>query len=149
MNQDELDTIADDLVGVFALFHKHVMKIDNFKAETSLSRSHIEVIFLLDDLGPLPMSKIGETLYVSKSYVTSLVDRLSSLGLVERVPSQDDRRVTRIVLTDRGREFLDEHKGELRNSIRARLFKLPVNELEELSVSVKKMRRIIPQISPK
>ena len=42
MNQDELDTIADDLVGVFALFHKHVMKIDNFKAETSLQGPVLE-----------------------------------------------------------------------------------------------------------
>lgn len=149
MNQDELNSIADDLIGVFALFHKHVMKVDSFKAETRLSRSHIEVIFLLDDLGPLPMSKIGEILYVSKSYVTSLVDRLSSLGLVARVPSQHDRRVTRIALTGNGREFLEEHKEELRNSIKSRLFNLPAEELEELSVSLSQMRRIMPHISPK
>lgn len=149
MNQPELNTIADDLIGVFALFHKHVMKIDNFKAETHLSRSYLEVIFLLDDLGPLSMSKIGEILYVSKPYVTSLVDRLSSLGLVERAPSRQDRRVTRIALTDKGRQFLAEHKEELRTSIKSRLFNLPAQELAELSVSLQKMRRIMPQISPK
>jgi len=61
-----------------------------------------------------------------------LVDRLSSLGLVERAPSRQDRRVTRIALTDKGPGIFGLTKRGLRNSIKLRLFNLPAQNWEEL-----------------
>lgn len=51
------------------------------------------------------MSNMADLLTVDASYVTGLVDRLESMGLVARCPSEDDRRVKRLVLTDAGLEL--------------------------------------------
>ncbi len=147
MSVDELDNVADSLIVVFVLFHKYVMRTGSAKAQNELGRYHHEVLFLLDDVGPLPMSKIGEALYVSKPYVTSLVDKLAGIGLVKRMPAETDRRVINIALTDQGNLFLEQHKQVLRRNIKAKLVNLSDPEIEELAVSLLKLRRIMPRIN--
>ena len=140
------DNLADDMVAVFTLFHKHIMQMDSRSIDTCMSRSHFELLFMLNDTGPLPMSKIGERLFISKPYVTALVDKLTTQGLVERHPSSNDRRVTNIILTENGKEHLRDHKKLLRQSIQAKLSVLSEKEIEELSASLNGMRNILPKI---
>lgn len=52
---------------------------------------------------PAPMRAMADAMCCDASYVTVLADRLESLGLVERVPDPDDRRVRRLELTPEGR----------------------------------------------
>jgi DNA-binding MarR family transcriptional regulator len=54
---------------------------------------------------PLPMHQLAGMLGCDNSNVTGLVDRLEARGLVARQPSEDDRRVKHIVLTDAGRDL--------------------------------------------
>src|SRR5713226_4435512 len=42
---------------------------------------------------PVPMSELADTLWCDASNVTGIVDRLEARGLVERRPSDGDRRV--------------------------------------------------------
>jgi len=50
------------------------------------------------------MKDMATNATLSTSGVTALVDRLERQGLVQRNPDPDDRRATRITLTDEGRE---------------------------------------------
>ena len=147
MERKNLDDIADNLITVFALFHKHIMHLDDRGPDFGLSRSHIELLFVLDDLGSLPMSKIGELLYISKPYVTALVDKLDAQGMVKRLPGKNDRRVTNITLTNEGRTYLKEHKKLLRRNIKSRLTTLSDDDRVELSTSLTTMWRILPTIN--
>ncbi len=148
MAQVPSNGVAENLISVFMLFHKHVMRLESFEADTGLSRSHMEVLFLLDDLGAaLPMSKIGEALTISKPYVTSLVDKLARAGLVERRPSAVDRRVINIVSTGPGKEFLLEHKKTLSKRIQANLSNLTSEELAELSGLLGRLKQIMPHLN--
>lgn len=52
---------------------------------------------------PLPMSELAGLLGCDSSNVTGLVDRLEARDLVARQPSDDDRRVKHVVLTEAGR----------------------------------------------
>ena len=52
--------------------------------------------------GPLPMGDLAGRLGCDASNVTGLSDRLSAQGLVERQPSEADRRVKVLVLTPEG-----------------------------------------------
>jgi DNA-binding MarR family transcriptional regulator len=52
--------------------------------------------------GPLPMGDLAGKLGCDASNVTGLTDRLSARGLVERRPSEGDRRVKVLVLTAEG-----------------------------------------------
>lgn len=58
--------------------------------------------------GGLRMTDLAERIVLSKSGLTSLVDRMEEDGLVERRPDPADRRATRIVLTPGGEERFAE-----------------------------------------
>lgn len=51
---------------------------------------------------PVPMGALAEALQCDNSNITGIVDRLEAAGLVERRPSERDRRVKAVVLTERG-----------------------------------------------
>lgn len=51
------------------------------------------------------MKDLAVNATISTSGLTSLVDRLERRGLVQRTPDPDDRRATRIVLTELGQEL--------------------------------------------
>jgi DNA-binding MarR family transcriptional regulator len=55
----------------------------------------------------MPMAKLGERLMVHPTSVTSTVDTLERLHLVERVPHPDDRRVTLARVTAKGRAAIE------------------------------------------
>jgi DNA-binding MarR family transcriptional regulator len=53
---------------------------------------------------PMPMSALANALMCDNSNVTGIVDRLEAQGLVERRPSEHDRRVKTLVVTPKGIE---------------------------------------------
>lgn len=55
--------------------------------------------------GALPSRILAERIGCGQPTLTGVVDRLEQLHLVERVRSQDDRRVVRVTLTDAGRKL--------------------------------------------
>lgn len=50
-------------------------------------------------------TQIAQALSLDSSSITGLLDRMDSKGLLRRVPSSDDRRVTQVMLTHRGKSF--------------------------------------------
>lgn len=57
--------------------------------------------------GRMPMNTLADSIVLSKSGVTRLVDRMTEAGLVERAPCPTDRRITYASLTSEGREVLE------------------------------------------
>ena len=54
------------------------------------------------------MTDLARAVVLSKSGLTALVDRMEADGLLERRPDPEDRRATRVVLTDAGRSRFRE-----------------------------------------
>lgn len=74
---------------------------------TGLSLSWYDVLVQLHEAGEsVRMGDLAESLLISASAATRLVDRMEKQGLVERVPCPTDRRVTFVALTDSGLERL-------------------------------------------
>lgn len=51
------------------------------------------------------ISELGEAVRLEKSTMTGLVDRMVKAGMVTREPDPADRRVQRVWLTERARQF--------------------------------------------
>lgn len=68
-----------------------------------LTPARMRVIGVLEARGACSMRVLKEELGTTATNVTGLVDGLEAEGLVERGASPDDRRVTLITLTTRGR----------------------------------------------
>ena len=59
------------------------------------------------------MGELAADLHLSVSATTRVVDPLVSKGLARRSPGRDDRRVTRVELTARGRRIWGRLEDEL------------------------------------
>jgi DNA-binding MarR family transcriptional regulator len=107
---------ARDRMGAFRKWH-----------QGSLSLVHLNVLAVLQAAGPLPMSRLAESLDVSDASATGIVDRMERRGLVERRHDTDDRRVVSVHLTQRGAATLDE-LGEQRRERLSRLLERMTDE---------------------
>lgn len=73
-------------------------------AELELSPAQCHLLNLIDPDQPLPMGEVAGAMSCDASNVTGLVDRLEARGLLQRVPSDEDRRVKVLKLTALGRK---------------------------------------------
>ena len=99
-------------------------RIDAVLRPRELTFARYEVLRLLSFAreAAMPMSRLGSLLQVHPTSVTSAVDRLVAQGYVERVRSDDDKRVVRAVLTDAGR---DGGRGARRRPSTREVFETP------------------------
>ena len=81
--------------------------------ECSLTAPQATLLRVMDPETPVPMSALATALACHASNVTGLVDRLEEAGLVVRRPSEEDRRVKHIALTDKGVEARDFLRSEI------------------------------------
>jgi len=65
----------------------------------------------------LRMNELADHILFSKSGFTRVVDRMEAAGLVERVRPDNDRRSIFVVLTDKGRETMEQARGHHRRWI--------------------------------
>lgn len=81
---------------------------------------------------PLLLNGLAARLVQEAQSVTSLVDRLESGGLAQRVHDLRDRRAIRVELTDAGRRKLDEVGPGLREAAAAVVSSLDAEHLRAL-----------------
>ena len=70
-----------------------------------LTGAQADAITVIGEAGPLSLKELGELLIAEAGHPSRLVDRLVDAGLVERRPSEDDRRRIVLSLTARGRRL--------------------------------------------
>jgi MarR family 2-MHQ and catechol resistance regulon transcriptional repressor len=73
-----------------------------------LTEPQFGVLECLGHLGPLTLGEISRKQLVSGGNITCVVDNLEKEGLVERVPSTEDRRAIVAQLTSKGKKLFDE-----------------------------------------
>ena len=97
----ELRTWGDVVVG---FEHASGTLFAEVEARMGLSRSSFELLqrLLQAPEARMPITQLARTLIFSSGGMTKLADRLVEAGLVERIPSRDDRRVINLALTDAG-----------------------------------------------
>jgi MarR family 2-MHQ and catechol resistance regulon transcriptional repressor len=97
-----------------AIFHKkNAEHLKNF----GVTAAQYAVIECLGHLGPMLMGELCKKMLVSGGNMTVVVDNLVKEGLVERVPSDGDRRAIMVRFTPKGQKIFDDsfvkHAGYL------------------------------------
>ena len=94
----ETPAIVDALVELSVVVHDVLARVS---AEFDLSVTQLRLFGILRDRTPA-MTAIADHLGLDRSSVTGLVDRAERRGLVIRVASRRDARVTRVQITTEG-----------------------------------------------
>ncbi len=76
--------------------------------ERGLTGPQISAIKILESFGDISLSELSDRMSARNSTITGLVDRMERNGLVERIRSAEDRRVTLIRLTPEGARIARE-----------------------------------------
>ena len=97
-----------------------------------LAPHHMAIMKLLDDEGTMCISEIGDMIKVARAQMTHSVDKLTSLGMLERVPDTEDRRKTGIRLTAEGKKQVAKMDRAVRKRMSEKLSWLQDDELKNV-----------------
>jgi DNA-binding MarR family transcriptional regulator len=75
---------------------------DRVLADTGLSTAQLAVIAVIDATGPVSQRTVAEQLGLQESAITAMIDRLTRLDYVTRVPHATDGRIRLLHLTELG-----------------------------------------------
>jgi DNA-binding MarR family transcriptional regulator len=94
---------------------------ERLRAETDLSWAEFELLMRLRVASghPLQMSEIAAQLVGSASGTTRIADRLEKDGLIARETPPENRRIVRVLLTDKGRKLLAAADEMFRSTLQA------------------------------
>ena len=139
------EKIAEDLLALLPFYHNKIFRMQQGVSGMQVAQYHTLGV-LMREKGPLSMSELGKRLYISKPYMTVLVDLLIRDGHVERQPDPRDRRIINIALTRKGTRHLRQAGSLYRDTIRELLDNVDRQDLEELSTSLSTIRKIITRM---
>ena len=92
---------------------------EEFKSHTPIELQQYDVMFHVSEASDgMRMTDLASAVLLTKSGLTSLVDRMEAANLVERRPDPKDRRATRIHLTAAGGRALAAASRHHRNVVR-------------------------------
>ena len=100
-----------------------------------LSLIQVRLLGILRDREP-GMLELARYLELEKSSLSGLVDRAEARGLVERVPSPDDRRATTVRMTARGHQLSRAVAETIGAEVESLLAVLPEKERARLGTLV-------------
>ena len=117
---------AKELLSSYLRVTQHMSRqFRSYFSQLDLTFPQALVLTVLGEEGAMPISRLAQQTGSANSTVSGIVDRLEKLDLVERVRSEEDRRVIYVALTERYRTM----QSKMEPSVSAYLSKL----LKELS----------------
>jgi DNA-binding MarR family transcriptional regulator len=143
MDKERLIQVTEEMYLLFPLFKNKLFKHKKSVKHNSMPHSYFHVLKVLKKRGPLPMSEIGRKVCISKSNMTSLIDKLVLNGLTERIPDQNDRRVINIALTEKGNQLIEDWHLHSNQQIMKKLSSISDEDMETLHKSLKNIRTIL------
>ena len=135
------DTLVAEIVDEMTSWNpRERMMVFRSWLKGSLSLIHLHVLSILEADGPLPMSRLADTLDVSVASMTGIIGRMEERGLVERVHDEDDRRVVIVRPTTTGTAVFRDMADERRSRLTLLLGRLSEDELTSLRTGLRAMR---------
>lgn len=107
-----------------------------------LTPPQLYVLATIGYTGGLPFNEIGAKMMVTVSNLTGIVDRLEEKGLVVRERDSRDRRVVRVILTEKGTRLYRSAIPALEKSVSQFFSLLDRSEQKTLAFLLRKLMRI-------
>ncbi len=110
---------------------------------SEISHSQGRILFALWKKDDVPIQELARQTSLSKSTLTSMIDRLEEQGFVVRVPSKRDRREIFVRLTEKDRSLRDTYMQVSDEMMDIGMSGFTENEMRDLD---DKLRRILDNL---
>jgi len=107
-----------------------------------LTQPQADVIFTLGNTEGLTFKEIGELTLITKGTLTGIIDRLEEKTLVRRIPGDEDRRCTRVVLTRKGDQLFKDVFPKHISFYKTRFDRLNESDMQAIESALQKLRQI-------
>lgn len=97
------------------------------------------VLTVLGEEGAMPISRLAQQTGGANSTVSGIIDRLEKMNLVERVRSEEDRRVIYVALTDEYRAKQKKVEPSVSTYLAKLLKELSAEEMSAICESLDKL----------
>ena len=105
-DKDKLLATFQEWIEIF--MHRSMRRFIHNARKSGLSMSMIGTLFHLNIHKKTGVTDLGEHLGVTSAAASQMLERLVQQGLIQRSEDPDDRRVKKIVLTEKGCQLLEE-----------------------------------------
>ena len=115
--------------------------------DSDLTPSQIKSLFAFRNDNELyPIGELGRNALVKNSTMTDMIDRLEKDGIAERMRDDDDRRVVKVRLTDKGKKIKKQFAFKMRKGVEEAFSKLSEEEKKTLLGHLKGAHQILKKI---
>ncbi len=122
--------------------HRHIL--DQRLKQTGVYRSQHQILMMLSDHSNVSQKEIAERLYVSTATIAVSVKKLEKGGFITRLVDQEDNRMNKLCLTEKGKRMV-ERSHEFFHNVEAQMF-FDFSK-EELTVMEQYLDRIYDNLS--
>jgi DNA-binding MarR family transcriptional regulator len=142
------DHIIQEIVEDMALMGRRIASQRKIPpADRKISRGQVIVLTIVGNRDGLSIKDIAESMHISGSAATQLVDSLVRAGLLAREVDPNDRRIMRISLTDEGKSRLEKFRKARLEAMGEILSPLSRQELETFRNLLRKIIASNPKLS--
>jgi len=96
--------------------------LDERLKETGVYRSQHQILMMLADHSNVSQKEIAERLYVSTATIAVSVKKLEKGGYITRAVDQEDNRMNKLCLTEKGKHTV-KHSREFFHNVEERMFR--------------------------
>lgn len=134
--------IVKNLKGIMDLFGKAVKS--EFK-EKNLTSSQVMVIGILSHRKELKTSELSKELGLSNSTVSGILDRLEEKNLIERIRSEEDRRVIKVRVNKEFKTSMASKYMGVEEKITNIINKSPNEEIDFILKGLENLRKMLEE----
>lgn len=124
---------SEEIAGRLRLSATRLARRLRQEAHTGLSPSQLSALAAVERHGPVTLGALADVEQVAPPSVTRVVAKLEADGFLTRQPDPADRRVTRVVVTSKGRNLLGASRRRKTTWLTTRLDKLGPRERARLA----------------
>jgi DNA-binding MarR family transcriptional regulator len=102
MNQDKVKSVGFLISYLTRQAHRY---FESEFVKHNLNRGSIFILKRLYESDGIRQQDLSSSLHFDKANITRIIRKLQELGFVQKLPDKEDKRASRIFLTDKAREF--------------------------------------------
>lgn len=140
--------VGDELMSVLVGLRRRVRRRLRPEAPgPKLRGAQVELLRAVEEQSGIGVRGAAETLHLAPNSVSTLVNQLVAMGMLERHPDPDDRRAAQLQLTDLAEHRLAYWRKARSELVGAGVAQLPEADQEALQQALPALRQLLVNLS--